>query len=468
MWQVLLSCLCLAIICFDGDSFKVHANEINPPVVTSDDAKYDFARVLSEGKLRILWRVVTKNDTINENLSAPILRFKVEAVGSDVWIGIGISKFVNHDNSSAQAAAVMTGPGNTCAEYLLLSTSQTMQIQSESDFSCKVYVETRQNDGSTGLSLEVTTRNLGGFSLPLAADNDNSSQVIFAMGEGVSPTAHTVSGSLVVDWTYGGLDYIYSVLRLTHAILMVFAFVFLFPLGILMPAIFKPALNTRIKSVRIRDQWAKKFKHYKNDPHEFPSKSFLARRLGRFRWLRAHEGLNSTGLALCLVGFACIIPTVSNHFRSIHHILGLVVILIICIQPIMAKYRPHDTDFIKSNSRLQWEIAHKNLGRVAFAVAYTNMFIGSGLYAPFLAPIMGSEVFVYSFFFLLTLPACIFWSATYVLVILARKGKVKLPFINARDRIMSEVEGRSEASEIEDANDQPVSDAKVAITSLKS
>lgn len=100
---------------------------------------------------------------------------------------------------------------------------------------------------------------------------------------------------------------------------------------------------------------------------------FLRSLLPHGRWLRWHNGFQLVGLALCTAGFGVGIAMSTRHFRSLHTILGLVVVILSYLQGGLAVVRPK-TPSAKGTEigeeppttlRRAWEILHKRVVAVA-------------------------------------------------------------------------------------------------------
>ena len=100
---------------------------------------------------------------------------------------------------------------------------------------------------------------------------------------------------------------------------------------------------------------------------------FLRSLLPHGRWLRWHNGFQLVGLALCTAGFGVGIAMSTRHFRSLHTILGLVVVILRYLQGGLAVVRPK-TPSAKGTEigeeppttlRRAWEILHKRVVAVA-------------------------------------------------------------------------------------------------------
>lgn len=93
-------------------------------------------------------------------------------------------------------------------------------------------------------------------------------------------------------------------------------------------------------------------------------------------WFKFHRMVQSIGLLLALVGFALGIMSANTvaatHFQFTHAILGLVIMIIGCLQPLNAFIRPHPGE----KWRELWSFFHKNLGRLALILALVNIALG--------------------------------------------------------------------------------------------
>lgn len=111
---------------------------------------------------------------------------------------------------------------------------------------------------------------------------------------------------------------------------------------------------------------------------------FLRDRLPGKRWLRWHNGFQSTALVLVTSGFAVSLAMSPLHFSSTHSILGLVVILLSYLQGGLAWFRPHAPHGTgtkaaepKSGLRMVWEVLHKRLlAVIILALPIVQVFTG--------------------------------------------------------------------------------------------
>jgi hypothetical protein len=98
-------------------------------------------------------------------------------------------------------------------------------------------------------------------------------------------------------------------------------------------------------------------------------------------WFRVHRTLQMIGWAVQLLGFGMAVwysQVYGSHFRSIHAVVGIVVVVIATLQPLNAALRPHPSD-TKTVARLVFEIVHKGLGWLAVLLGMANVFIGIAL-----------------------------------------------------------------------------------------
>ena len=407
-------------------------------VEPSENADYDLTAALGSGTT-LSWRVQSTT-TLSLELWNPY--------AGAMWFGFGLAGGVN-GSYPAHAARVVVANATSCAVWVLGASDPAAGAQEMG-----VVPQAPQTNATLGslpgapLPLSCTvTRDSSGNTLAIVADgvwdtrfslDAFSDQVVdtalVAWGFGSDDWERTywlnsTRAAFTVDWVDNGLGRVYACLRVTHGILMLFAYGILLPVGILMPTIFKPNRQLRIKSVRVRDEWALSDPSYLDDPHELPAPSLLLRWFGRFRWLEAHKGINITALVLALFAFALVVPTVQpgTNFTQLHHVVGLAVLVATFVQPIAAKCRPHDTDFIKSSARLQWEMYHRVFGLGIVALAFTNMWIGVGVYANFLAPVLFQESLIWGLFYAATLPLFLWWATLYIVVKGVRSGAIPIP-----------------------------------------
>lgn len=93
-------------------------------------------------------------------------------------------------------------------------------------------------------------------------------------------------------------------------------------------------------------------------------------------WFKFHRAVQSTGLLLAVVGFILgflsASTTAARHFTFAHSIIGLIIMIIGLLQPLNAFIRPHPGE----PYRQIWSLFHKNLGRLALALALINITLG--------------------------------------------------------------------------------------------
>ncbi|XP_064602897.1 uncharacterized protein LOC135468528 [Liolophura sinensis] len=95
-------------------------------------------------------------------------------------------------------------------------------------------------------------------------------------------------------------------------------------------------------------------------------------------WFRFHFGLQTFGLLLSLAGLVFAVLSVDifkTHFTQAHSVIGLIVMIVGCLQPLNAVFRPHISK-VKTIKRRVWEFFHKNLGRIVLPLATVNITLG--------------------------------------------------------------------------------------------
>ncbi|KNC78237.1 hypothetical protein SARC_09322 [Sphaeroforma arctica JP610] len=197
-----------------------------------------------------------------------------------------------------------------------------------------------QTNGATILTFTV----LSSFALGL--DQSDDTNIIWAWGENDLGYHGTNRGSAALNLvTCNGLNNTFTrniAAQYAHGILMALAWMLLVPAAIL-------------SSI-----WRSKFDGTK--------------------WLMIHICFNSFGLILATVGFglAFLLVAPGNHISASHHIIGLVVMIFMWLQPLNAAIRPHPPSIGHSRSafRWVWEIVHKLFGASILLVAFYNIWLG--------------------------------------------------------------------------------------------
>ena len=108
-------------------------------------------------------------------------------------------------------------------------------------------------------------------------------------------------------------------------------------------------------------------------------------------WFKAHRAIQLTVVLFVLIGFIisiCLVESVNGtHFGGDHARIGLVIVIIIMCQPLIAFFRPYAPSMgeSKSTKRFLWEIVHKGLGYLAWIMAFVNVDLGLRMKTPGLA-----------------------------------------------------------------------------------
>lgn len=111
-------------------------------------------------------------------------------------------------------------------------------------------------------------------------------------------------------------------------------------------------------------------------------------------WLKLHQYLNFTVVALTIAAFALGVAAIESetpdsgdprHFSSItypHRLVGLVLFLLVLFQSMGGQFRPNNPgkDEEKSCSRRSWEISHRILGLSLLAMAWYQIASGIQIY----------------------------------------------------------------------------------------
>ena len=103
----------------------------------------------------------------------------------------------------------------------------------------------------------------------------------------------------------------------------------------------------------------------------FPSGAFISlgwrARFAKGKWFALHRGVQSLGLLLTVIGLIVAVKMIQgdDHFDDPHHIVGLILIILACLQPLNALVRGKPaaaTDGVRTTQRAGWELAHKGGG----------------------------------------------------------------------------------------------------------
>lgn len=97
-------------------------------------------------------------------------------------------------------------------------------------------------------------------------------------------------------------------------------------------------------------------------------------------WFQGHRWLMSVGVLLQLLGFVFILLwKKAGHFRLPHEIIGLVVVVLGCLQPLVAQLRHLKAVGHPDHPgpwRRAWELLHKSIGYTAVVLGLANVVLG--------------------------------------------------------------------------------------------
>jgi len=120
----------------------------------------------------------------------------------------------------------------------------------------------------------------------------------------------------------------------------------------------------------------------------FPSGAFISlgwrTRFASGKWFALHRGVQALGLVLTVIGVTVAFSMIplGSHFDEPHHIVGLVLALLACCQPINALWRAkpvEKTGGVRTTQRTVWELVHRGGGYAMICAAIYQAVSGSEL-----------------------------------------------------------------------------------------
>ncbi|KNC76186.1 hypothetical protein SARC_11303 [Sphaeroforma arctica JP610] len=95
-------------------------------------------------------------------------------------------------------------------------------------------------------------------------------------------------------------------------------------------------------------------------------------------WFTIHYLCNTCAWILTIAGFGiALVLNSAAKFLSVHSYIGLVILVLVALQPLNGWLRPHLVEGVKkSKRRVAWEIVHKWNGRILFLLGIVNPFLG--------------------------------------------------------------------------------------------
>ena len=97
-------------------------------------------------------------------------------------------------------------------------------------------------------------------------------------------------------------------------------------------------------------------------------------------WFPLHRGLMLSGVTVALTSFVVIVSTThSAHFDGTHKLGGLILTIVLCLQPLNAFARPHKPAAGEEKGRtlrFAWRVAHAILGLYMLSHALYQMHSG--------------------------------------------------------------------------------------------
>eukprot|EP00483_Globobulimina_turgida_P005558 UN05568 len=106
---------------------------------------------------------------------------------------------------------------------------------------------------------------------------------------------------------------------------------------------------------------------------------------GCCNWFKMHRSIQIMVVIFHLIAFIIAIVFVQDsdvkHFSNNHMIMGLVVTILVMLQPLNAFFRPHPAKLNKKKpmKRLIWEIMHKSFGYISWIFACVTAYLGFNL-----------------------------------------------------------------------------------------
>jgi hypothetical protein len=107
------------------------------------------------------------------------------------------------------------------------------------------------------------------------------------------------------------------------------------------------------------------------------------------RWYRVHRLMMTSGGLLTLIGFILAVLSTSDHFSFAggpHKLIGLIVVVLMCIQLLAAVLRPHlpnrtlsDPPPRPSTRRRLWQLSHRCIAVVVLALSIVQIVTGPAM-----------------------------------------------------------------------------------------
>jgi len=303
---------------------------------------FTFQAALGAG-LTLLWRIQGASLVARLDYSG--------AVGSNTWFAVGLASSA----SMLGADTVVFQPGATPQVGQYVTNDRTVGGVAAVPAASMTLTNTSVRSlGGGAVSLSFT-RPLaaGGYAGARAVGIDGPSLLVYAVGgQDHTSLSHHDGGNGVasVDFRTGGVTAVEpagATLRVAHGALMFVSWGVLLPLG--------AALARFAKTVR---------------PTTGPA-AF---------WFLCHRLVQTVGLCVAIAGLAVAIAMVAPgpHFSGVHHVCGLVAMVLGLLQPLNAVFRPHPPakGAPRSTARLLWEVLHKGSGYCALLLAVATIFLG--------------------------------------------------------------------------------------------
>ena len=302
-----------------------------PLSCASDDPSYDF-RVMADARSGLLfyWR-----------LGASSLSAKVMYPGV-AYVAWGVSE----DFMMVGSEAVMALPdAGTVLKYDMSSTTKAGVTAMSSAKQTLTGTSVTQADGWTTMTFEKLLNEDGEIAIARGVN-----KFIWAVGNNNAKAYHPFRGGLSLDLEScsASVKTLKPVSRkgvIAHGILMIVAWAWLIPSGIV-AAVLKKLIGSA--------------------------------------WIKIHMRVQCGGFLVAVVGIAIVIAAVADsdagkHFTGRHPVFGIVVMVIAILNIAAGALRPHNTDAehpVKTAARKAFECGHRAAGVIAFAVATLTMASG--------------------------------------------------------------------------------------------
>jgi Eukaryotic cytochrome b561/Reeler domain len=332
-----------------------HTSSTSPSMASfpSPSPEPGWFSVAFTNQLNLRWATHLSTSNVHFQLIYHDTSLRGQPMSSVPWFGFGVSpsgKMINSDVIIVQPGAVQAPNYGLTQVVLGGYDPSTFHFVPDNMLTIQnMFTTWNSTTGvlSCSFTKMIARGNYSGALTMNMAGGDTA--VIYAIGSSSILSMHSTVASSNINFASGTMSAIsVSSSILIHGLLMALCWLILFPSGV-------------------------GIARY--------GRAYTPRGIKAF-WFQYHRYMQSFALLLTLIAFVVVflyVPSTS-HFNNLHKVLGLIVVIAACFQPINAFFRPHPPAEGEEPSyfRRMWSLFHRSFGFLTLVLGAVTVLLGLG------------------------------------------------------------------------------------------